>query len=115
MDEQKYTLKVGTAERYDDLDAGETRLRVPFMILEPVVDEVGEPVLEEGKPTFNVVLERNESFALGTPQENIVDTLKRHLEVFTAERAREAESKERQAQLDQADEVAGEISNITIE
>jgi hypothetical protein len=99
MDEQKYTLKVGTAERYEDLDAGETRLRVPFQILS------GE----------EVVLERNESFALGTPQEDIVDTLKRHLEVFTAERAREAESKEHQAQLDQADEVAGEISNITIE
>lgn len=99
MDEPKYTLKVGKAERYDDLDSGETRLRVPFQIMS------GE----------EVVLERNESFALGTSQEDIVATLTRHLEVFTAERAREEESKTRQAELDAADEVAGEISNITIE
>lgn len=99
MDEQKFTLKVGTAERYDDLDAGETRLHVPFQIVS------GE----------EVVLERNESFPLGTSQDEVLATLKRHLEVFTAERAREAESKERQAQLDASDQVAGEISNITIE
>lgn len=110
-----YKLNVGTVERYEDLDAGETRLRVPFQIVEPIVDEVGEPVLEDGEPTFNVLLERNESFPLGTSQDDIMATLKRHLEVFTAERAREEESKARQAQLDAADEVAGEISNITIE
>ena len=99
MDDQKYTLKVGKAERYDDLDSGETRLRVPFQILS------GE----------DVMLERNESFALGTPQEDIVETLKRHLEVFTAEQARAAELRERQAQLDASDAVAEDISNIIIE
>lgn len=96
---ETFSLKVGKAERYDDLDAGETRLRVPFQIAS------GEEVM----------LERNESFALSASQEDIVATLTRHLEVFTAERAREAESKARQAQLNAADEVAEEISNITIE
>lgn len=111
-----FTLKVGKAEQYQDIEQDETRLRVPFAILRPVTDDkTGEPVLEEGEPTFEVMVERNESFALETSQEEILATLKRHLTVFTEEKEREEASIERQAKLDKANEVAGEISNIVIE
>lgn len=94
-----YTLKVGNAEQYLDIEQNETRLRVPFQILD------GE----------TVVLERNESFPLTTSQEEITATLKRHLTVVTDEKAREEESKERQAAHDNAEAVAGSISNLVIE
>lgn len=111
-----YTLKVGNAEQYQDIDQDETRLRVPFQILRSITDEeTGKPILKEGEPTFEVMLERIESFPLETSQDDILATLKRHLTVFTDEKVREEESKERQAALDAAQKTAGEISNIVIE
>jgi hypothetical protein len=99
MEDRKFTLVAGTVERYDDLDSGETRLRVPFDIL----DNAGK-----------IVLSKNESFALDTVSSDIRATLERHLEVFTSEAIAAEADKERQAALAQSDIVAEEISNITI-
>ena len=94
-----FTLKVGKAETYQDIEQNETRLRVPFEIL----NEAGE-----------VVEVRNESFALGTPIEEVQETLQRHLTVYTEDHIRYEAGKEQQANLDAAGALAEEISNITI-
>lgn len=95
-----FTLKVGKAETYQDIEQGETRLRVPFEIL----NEGGE-----------VVEVRNESFPLGAEADAIKEVLQRHLTVYTEDHNRYEAGKETQAALEQAGALAEEISNITIE
>lgn len=94
-----FTLKVGTAETYQDIEQNETRLRIPFEI----VNETGE-----------VVEVRNESFALGTSADEVKETLQRHLTVYTEDHVRYEAGKARQASLDKSQVLAEEISNITI-
>ena len=74
-----FTLKVGKAEQYQDIDANETRLRVPFEI----VDAEGV-----------VVNALNESFPITATLPEVEDALKRHLEVFTQDSERFEANKE---------------------
>lgn len=94
-----FTLKVGKAENYKDIEQDEDRLRVPFEIL----NTDGE-----------VVEVRNESFPLGTSTEEVKETLNRHLTVYTEDHIRYEENKSRQTALDASQVLAEEISNITI-
>lgn len=96
----KFTLKVGQAENYEDIEQKETRLRVPFSI----VDETGA-----------VATERIESFPLTATKEEVTETLQRHLTVYTEDHARFEAGKARQASLDQSQSLAGEISNTIIQ
>lgn len=95
-----FTLKVGQASNYDDLDQKETRIVVPFEI----VDETGA-----------VVNEQKQSFPLGTTEDEIRDALQRALAVYTEDHQRFEANKERQSQLDASQEVIANISNITIQ
>lgn len=98
MEEPQFSLKVGAVERYDDLDSGETRLRVPFDIME------GKTVLSS----------KIESFPLATTTEEIKTTLKRHLDLFTSESASAEADKDRQDAIKQSDQVVEEISNFEL-
>jgi hypothetical protein len=109
-----FILKVGTAEHYQDIEQNETRLRVPFGIYAPVLDEEQKPVVEDNKPVLEMVDERNESFNLTDTKDFIQETLERHLAVYTEDHIRYEEGKARQAALDQSAQTAQEISNITI-
>jgi hypothetical protein len=95
-----FTLKVGIAETYQDIEQRETRLRVPFSI----VDEAGA-----------VVTERNESFPITATLTEVEETLKRHLDVYAADHERFEAGKAHQEALDQSQSLAGEISNKTIQ
>jgi hypothetical protein len=98
-----FSLKVGIAERYEDMDARETRLRVPFQII-------------DGSTKKGVVaVERIESFPLATTAKDIRQTLKRHLDVFTAEYARHEANKEQEAAVQHLQAVVEDISNLVIE
>jgi hypothetical protein len=94
-----FTLKVGTVETYQDIEQNETRLRVPFQILD------GEGALQT---------ELAESFSLGTGEEEIKETLARHLAVFSEDFDRHEAGKAHQEALDQSQEVAGSISGLTL-
>jgi hypothetical protein len=94
-----FTLKVGTAEQYQDIEQGETRLRVPFQIL----DADGQ-----------VATERIESFPLTVKVLEVKETLKRHLDVYTEDHQRYEAGKEHQAHLDQSQDVADKISGLTL-
>jgi hypothetical protein len=95
-----FTLKVGQAETYQDIEQRETRLRVPFSI----VDEAG-----------TVATERIESFPITATRAEVDETLKRHLEVYTADHERYEAGKAHQEALDQSQALAGEISNTIIQ
>jgi hypothetical protein len=111
-----FTLKVGRSAQYQDIAENETRLRVPFEIVRPVLDEDGNPTADDdGSPIMEVVAERNESFPISVKLEEVQTVLRRHLEVFTEDWNRFEANKERQAQLDSSQEVANSISGITIE
>jgi hypothetical protein len=92
-------LKVGQAEQYQDIDQNETRLRVPFTVL----NEAGE-----------LVEERNESFPISATVTEVRETLQRHLTVIEEDLTRHEANKERDAQLAQSQEVAAAISGITL-
>lgn len=94
-----FTLKVSKAEQYLDIAENETRLKVPFQIL----DSVGE-----------VAADRIESFPLLATEDEIRTTLERHLAVFIDEAERAVESMARQEAHDRAQEVVDSISNIEI-
>lgn len=110
----KFTLKVGKAETYQDIEQNETRLRVPFGIYRPALDEEQQPVIEDGEPVLELVEERNESFPIATKLAEVEETLQRHLTVYTEDHERYESGKAHQADLDQSQEVADSISNITI-
>jgi hypothetical protein len=95
-----FTLKVGQAENYQDIEQNETRLRVPFSI----VDEAG-----------TVVTERIDSFPITTSKVEVEATLKRHLDVYTEDHERFEAGKAHQEALDQSQSLAEEISNKTIQ
>jgi hypothetical protein len=95
-----FSLKVGQAEQYLDIAENETRIRVPFQIND-----------DEG----NTVAQRIESFPLLATEEEIRDTLQRHLALFIAEESQAEASKARQEAHDEAQAVADSISSITIE
>jgi hypothetical protein len=95
-----FSLKVGQAEQYHDIAQDETRLRVPFQILDA-----------EG----GVATERVESFPITVTLKEVEETLQRHLTVFAEDTERFEANAQRQADLDHAAEVASQISNITIE
>jgi hypothetical protein len=95
-----FTLKVGQAENYQDIEANETRLRVPFTI----VDETGA-----------MVTERIDSFPITATQAEVEETLKRHLDVYTADHERYEASKAHQEALDQSQTLAEKISNKVIQ
>ncbi len=95
-----FTLKVGQVETYDDIEQKETRLRVPFSI----VDETGA-----------VIAERIESFSVGVTQAHVEAVLKRHLDVYTEDHERFEAGKARQEDLDTAQQLAGEISGKIIQ
>ena len=110
-----FTLKAGKAEQYQDIEQDETRLRVPFQILAPELDAEGEPVLDEnGDPSTIVMTERIESFPLTATVAQVKETLQRHLDVYTEDYERHEATKERQAALDQSQEVAEEITGLTL-
>jgi hypothetical protein len=110
-----FTLKVGKAEQYQDIEQNETRLRVPFMILRPVIDEDSQPVLDDsGEAAFEVMTERVESFPITAKLPEVEELLQRHLDVFTEDWQRFEDNKERQAALAQSQEVADKISNLTL-
>jgi hypothetical protein len=109
-------LKVGTVEQYLDIANNETRQRVPYQIVEPIVDEGGVAVLDEQQqPTFTVLSESNQSFPLTATQEEILEVLTRALEVYKTEQAGAAASVAAQAELDTASQVGEAISGLTIE
>lgn len=95
-----FTLTVGTAATYQDIDANETRIVVPFQI----VDETGA-----------VVNEQKQSFPLGTTEDEIRAALQQALAVYTEDSQRFEANKDRQANLDASQEVISSISNITIQ
>ena len=103
-----FTLKVGKAETYQDIEQNETRLRVPFGIYRPADKET------DGHDGFELVEERHESFPLGTPIEEVQETLQRHLTVYTEDHIRYEGLKEQQERLNDAGALAEEISGITI-
>ena len=110
-----FSLKVGTASQYDDTDANETRLVVPFEILRPVLAEDGTPVFNDDQtPKMEVLSEQKESFALGTTVDEVRANLQNHLTVFEDDFNRFEATRERQTQLDAAQIVADSISNITL-
>jgi hypothetical protein len=94
-----FSLKVGQAEQYLDIAENETRIRVPFQSL----DLVGE-----------VAADRIESFPLLTSENEVRETLQRHLTVFIDEAEKAVESMARQEAHDHAQEVVDSISNINI-
>jgi hypothetical protein len=102
-EEAKFSLMVGTAERYEDIDARETRIRVPFEIID----------ISTKKGT--VVMRHIESFPLATPAKDIRETLKRHLDVFIADLERHEANKERDAAVQQSQKAVEDISNLVIE
>jgi hypothetical protein len=95
-----FTLKVGTAEAYEDIEQKETRLRVSFAI----VDQTGA-----------VATERIDSFPITATKEEVQETLKRHLDVYTEDHERFEAGKVRQAGLDSAQQLAAEISSTIIQ
>ena len=92
-------LIVGTPTQYDDLDAKETRLDVPFQI----VDDAGE-----------ILAERRQSFPLATSEEEIKEFLARALVVHKEDTERHEATKEHQAALDSSSEVAAKLQGITL-
>jgi hypothetical protein len=94
-----FTLKVGTASTYQDIDAKETRIVVPFEI----VDEAGA-----------VVNEQKQSFPLATTEEEITAALHQALTVYTDDHVRFEAGKAAQAGLEASEGVTAAISNITI-
>jgi hypothetical protein len=111
-----FSLKVGQAEQYLDIAQNETRIRVPFSIVEPSLDYDEKPILDEdGNPTFDVVEQRIESFPLLTTEEEVRETLQRHLAVFISEAEQAEANIARQAEHDHGQEVADSISNIEIQ
>ena len=94
-----FMLKVGKPEQYQDIEQNETRLRVPFQVL----DEDGE-----------VLTERIESFPISVKVSEVKETLKRHLDVYTDDHQRYEAGKEHQANLDQSQQVIDEISGLTL-
>ncbi len=94
-----FTLKVGKPEQYQDIEQSETRLRVPFQIL----DANGE-----------VATERIESFPITAIVPEVEATLQRHLDVYTEDHQRYEAGREHQAHLDQSQEVIEEISGLTL-
>jgi hypothetical protein len=94
-----FTLKVGKAETYQDIEQSETRLRVPFKVF----DE--NDVLVE---------ERNESFPITATLAEVQEVLKRQLEVIEEDHKRFAANKDREAALAQSQEVADSISGIIL-
>jgi hypothetical protein len=95
-----FTLKTGKAENYLDTGSSETRLRVPFSILD-----------QEG----GVATERIESFPITATPSEVEETLKRHLDVFTQDWQRYEAGKARQEALNQSQQLADEISNKEIQ
>jgi hypothetical protein len=96
---EQFTLKVGTAEHYQDIEQNETRLRVPFEIL-----------TAEGE----VATERIESFPLTATEDEIREVLQRHLTVYTEDFNRYEANKEHQESLNTSQEVAENISGLTL-
>ena len=94
-----FTLKVGKAEHYQDIDQNETRLRVPFKVF----DE--NDVLVE---------ERVDSFPIAASKEEVQETLGRHLKVIEEDHKCYEANKDREAALAQSQEVADTISGITL-
>ena len=94
-----FTLKVGQAAHYDDIEQKETRIVVPFEI----VDETG-----------TVINEQKQSFPISTTEAEIRETLQRALAVYTEDHERYEANKERQGQLDASHEIITNISNITL-
>ena len=94
-----WTLKVGTAEQYQDIEQNETRLRVPFKVF----DE--NDVLVE---------ERNESFPITASLAEVQEVLARQLTVIEEDHKRFEANKEREAALAQSQEVAASISGVTL-
>lgn len=94
-----WTLKVGTAEQYQDIEQDETRLRVPFKVFDE--NDV-------------MVEERIDSFPITASKEEVQETLARHLAVIEEDHKRYAANKDREAALAQSQEVAASISGITL-
>jgi uncharacterized membrane protein len=94
-----WTLKVGNAEQYQDIDQNETRLRVPFKVFDE--NDV-------------MVEERIDSFSITATKDEVQETLERHLAVIEEDHKRYEANKEREAALAQSQEVADTISGITI-
>lgn len=94
-----WTLKVGTAEQYQDIEQDETRLRVPFKVFDE--NDV-------------MVEERVDSFPITASKDEVKETLARHLAVIEEDHKRFAANKEREAALAQSQEVAASISGITL-
>jgi hypothetical protein len=110
-----FSLKVGQAEQYLDIAENETRIRVPFQILTPALDEYGEAILDDkDEPTFTVVAERIDSFPLLTSEDEVRETLQRHLTVFIQEAEQAEDNIARQQAHDHGQAVADSISNIEI-
>lgn len=109
-----FKLKVGTAEQYQDIEQDETRLRVPFGVYRPVLDENEQPVVEEGEAVLELVEERIDSFPITATKEEVQETLQRHLTVIEEDWKRFEANKEREAALAQSQEVAASISGITL-
>ena len=95
-----FKLKVGQARHYDDIEQKETRIVVPFEI----VDESGA-----------VVYEQKQSFPLTATEAQIREALQLALATYTEDHQRHEANKERQASLDAAQEVITSVSNITIQ
>ena len=94
-----YTLTTLAPLQYDDIAAGETRLKVPFEIK----DSLG-----------NTVFEQNQSFPLGASADEIKESLARALQTYTDDAARYETTKVDQAARDNASAVAAEIANLSI-
>ena len=109
-----WTLKVGTAEQYQDIEQNETRLRVPFGVYRPVLDENEQPVVEGGEAVLELVEERNESFPITASLAEVQEVLARQLAVIEEDHKRFEANKEREAALAQSQEVAASISGITL-
>lgn len=92
-------IQVGTAQQYQDIDAGVTLLAVPFQILDDA--DV-------------VVQDRVQSFPLDATQEDITELLNRSLQVYKDNVATHEAAKVLQAGMDNADAVASQISGLTI-
>lgn len=94
-----FSLKVGRAETYQDIEQNETRLRVPFKVFDE--NDV-------------MVEERNESFPITATADEIRETLQRALTVIEEDHRRYEANKDREAALAQSQEVAASISGIIL-
>lgn len=94
-----FTLKSGTASTYQDIDAKETRIVVPYEILDA---------------SGTVVNEVKQSFPLSATEEEIKTALEQALTVYTDDHNRFEEGKVAQAVLEASTGVTAAISNITI-